>query len=72
MAVDDANSGLGWSDLARWYDELVASGRSPHGNAVAATLQLAGDVSGRRLLDVACGQGIATRALAPCRPCAAC
>ena len=55
---------LGWSDLADWYDELVASGRSPHGTAVAATLQLTGEVSGRRVLDVACGQGIATRALA--------
>lgn len=55
---------VGWSDIAPWYDELVGSGRSPHGAAVAATLQLAGDVAGRRVLDVACGQGLAARALA--------
>ena len=32
--------------------------------ALACTLQLAGDVTGLELLDLACGQGLATRALA--------
>jgi ubiquinone/menaquinone biosynthesis C-methylase UbiE len=56
--------GTTWSDIAQWYDELVSSGRSPHGTAVATTLELAGDVQGLRVLDVGCGQGSATRALA--------
>ena len=57
-------TGTTWSDIAQWYDELVSSGRSPHGTAVATTLELAGGVRGVRVLDVGCGQGMATRALA--------
>jgi len=53
-----------WSDIADWYDALVRSGRSPHDLAVATTLALAGDIAGLRVLDVGCGQGAATRALA--------
>ena len=53
-----------WSDIAEWYDALVRSGRSPHGLAVATTLRLAGEVAGLRVLDLACGQGAASRALA--------
>ncbi len=53
-----------WSSVAGWYDELVASGSGPHETALACTLQLAGDVSGLELLDMACGPGLATRALA--------
>ena len=56
--------GTTWSDIAGWYDDLVSSGRSPHGTAVATTLELACDVRGLRVLDAACGQGSATRALA--------
>src|SRR3954471_11877651 len=54
----------GWADIADWYDGVVRSGRTPHGLATRTMLGLAGDVTGRRVLDVACGQGIATRALA--------
>jgi ubiquinone/menaquinone biosynthesis C-methylase UbiE len=53
-----------WPDIAGWYDHVVRSGRTPHELAVRTTLELAGDVTGRRALDVACGQGIAARALA--------
>src|SRR3954469_176343 len=60
----DGTTGVGWSEIADWYDVLVRSGRSPHALAVATTLALAGDVAGLRVLDVACGQGAATRALA--------
>ena len=53
-----------WSDIADWYDELVESGSGPHETALASTMQLAGDVAGLRVLDIACGSGMATRALA--------
>jgi|SRR4051794_18388720 ubiquinone/menaquinone biosynthesis C-methylase UbiE len=56
--------GPGWSDIAGWYDTYVRSGRTPHELATRALLELAGDVTGRRVVDVACGQGLATRALA--------
>src|SRR4051812_26560025 len=56
--------GPGWSDIADWYDTYVRSGRTPHELATRALLELAGDVTGRRVVDVACGQGLATRALA--------
>jgi len=53
-----------WSSVAGWYDELLTSGSGPHETALACMLQLAGDVTGLGLLDLACGQGLATRALA--------
>jgi ubiquinone/menaquinone biosynthesis C-methylase UbiE len=53
-----------WSDIADWYDELVESGSGPHETALASTMRLAGDVAGLRVLDIACGSGMATRALA--------
>ena len=68
MAPDSQDScgvsSAGWSDIADWYDALVSSGRSPHELAVTTTLTLAGDVAGLRVLDVGCGQGLASRALA--------
>jgi SAM-dependent methyltransferase len=53
-----------WSEIARWYDELVSGGSGPHETAVSCTLDMAGDVRGLRVLDMACGQGLASRALA--------
>jgi ubiquinone/menaquinone biosynthesis C-methylase UbiE len=54
----------GWAGIADWYDRLVASASGPHEHAIAITLRLAGDVRGASVLDLACGQGIAARALA--------
>lgn len=55
---------VGWSEIAEWYDEHVRSGRTPHGLAAETILALAGNLRGLRVLDVGCGQGSATRALA--------
>jgi ubiquinone/menaquinone biosynthesis C-methylase UbiE len=55
---------VGWSEIAEWYDEHVGSGHTPHGLAAETVLALAGDVRDLRVLDVGCGQGSATRALA--------
>jgi SAM-dependent methyltransferase len=53
-----------WSGIAAWYDGLLSGGSGPHEQATAVTLRLAGDVSGAVVLDLACGQGLASRALA--------
>lgn len=53
-----------WPQIADWYDELVRGGSGPHELAVAVTMRLAHDVRGARVLDLACGQGIAACALA--------
>jgi ubiquinone/menaquinone biosynthesis C-methylase UbiE len=62
--AQSARSGPGWSDIAGWYDALIASGSGPHETAVECTLRLAGDLRGLAVVDVACGQGLAARALA--------
>jgi ubiquinone/menaquinone biosynthesis C-methylase UbiE len=55
---------VGWSEIAEWYDAHVRSGGTPHAMAVDTTLALAGDVKDLHVLDIGCGQGNATRALA--------
>ena len=50
-----------------WYDELVQSGSGPHETAVECTVGLVGDLTGQDVLDIACGQGHAARALRPSR-----
>ena len=62
MAVSDPESV--WSQLASWYDAKVAAGSGPHETALASLLRLVPDVTGAAVLDVACGQGLATRAVA--------
>ena len=58
------DDGPSWSDIAPWYDELVRAGSGPHETALACLLDLVPEVEGLDLLDLACGQGLATRALA--------
>jgi SAM-dependent methyltransferase len=53
-----------WSGIAGWYDELLRAGSGPHELAVATTLHLVPDLHDARVLDLACGQGLAARALA--------
>ncbi|MBN2622168.1 MAG: methyltransferase domain-containing protein [Acidimicrobiales bacterium] len=59
-----ADAGPTWSDIAAWYDQLVRHGSGPHDTAVACLLGLIPDLAGATVLDVACGQGLATRAVA--------
>jgi SAM-dependent methyltransferase len=62
--MTDAVNGPSWSDIAGWYDNLIESGSGPHETAVACLVGLLPDVAGATVLDVACGQGLATRAVA--------
>ena len=64
--MDDSagDTGPTWSDIAVWYDQLLRDGSGPHDTAVACLLGLAPQLDGARVLDVACGQGLATRAVA--------
>lgn len=50
--------------IADWYDELVRSAPLYEELILPAMLDLAGDVAGLAVLDVACGQGLVSRALA--------
>lgn len=56
-------SGPSWSDIAPWYDALVTAGSGHHDTAVRSLLGLTPSLTDQVVLDVACGQGLATRAL---------
>jgi SAM-dependent methyltransferase len=56
--------GPSWSDIAGWYDDLVSNGSGAHETALRCLLSLVPDLRGATVLDLACGQGIVTRALA--------
>lgn len=55
-----------WDHVADWYDQLIDERGSDHHERVIlpGTLRLLGEASGRRVLDLACGQGILARRLA--------
>lgn len=55
-----------WTNVADWYDQLVGgTGSEFHRNVVLpGVLKLMGDVRGKKVLDVACGQGVLCRLLA--------
>ena len=59
-----ADSGPTWSDIATWYDDLVRAGSGPHETALDCLLRLVPPLRGAEVLDLACGQGLASRALA--------
>jgi ubiquinone/menaquinone biosynthesis C-methylase UbiE len=52
--------------IAEWYDEQVRSGvlLPFHELAIAAMMEMLGDLQGREVCDIACGQGIVARELA--------
>src|SRR5262245_1694152 len=54
-----------WSDIAPWYDELIRAGSGPHETAVGCLVGLLPpSLAGQAVVDVGCGQGLATRAVA--------
>lgn len=55
-----------YDDIAEWYDEIVRGGPRSlyHDFVVPAMLVAAGDVGRWRVCDLACGQGVVSRALA--------
>lgn len=53
-----------YDSIAEWYDENVEQHGFQHWLVVPVLLDLAGDVSGRRVCDLACGQGYVSRRLA--------
>lgn len=58
------SDGPSWSDIAEWYDNLLESGSGPHQTALRCLEKLIPEVEGLEVVDVACGQGIASRHLA--------
>lgn len=55
-----------YDGISGWYDESLRDGPIGlfHELAIPAVLKLAGDVKGRKVCDLACGQGIVARRLA--------
>jgi ubiquinone/menaquinone biosynthesis C-methylase UbiE len=54
-----------YDEIADWYDAQVRDSLLPfHTVAIAALLELMGDIHGQEVCDLACGQGILSRELA--------
>lgn len=55
-----------WNEVAQWYDAMLEDKGNDHYERVIlpGTLELLGDLRGKRVLDVACGQGILSRRMA--------
>ena len=55
-----------YDDIAEWYDQWVGTYPMHKDPFFAAVEVLMGDVSGRHICDLACGQGRVSRYLADC------
>lgn len=53
-----------YDQIAEWYDESLRDGTLLHDLVFPALFGLIGEVAGRRVCDLACGQGIVARRLA--------
>lgn len=53
-----------YDQIANWYDESIRSGSLIHDLVVPELLNLAGDIQGQHVCDLACGQGVIARQLA--------
>ncbi len=64
--ADVAATDMGWDHVAKWYDRLLEERTSDLYAEVVlpGTLGLLGNIEGKRVLDVACGQGQLCRLLA--------
>jgi len=62
-AEEVEEAGPTWAEIAAWYDQMISRGSGPHEVAVACLLGLLPAVAGARVLEIACGQGLATRAV---------
>jgi 2-polyprenyl-3-methyl-5-hydroxy-6-metoxy-1,4-benzoquinol methylase len=65
-ASSTASSSTHWDGVAKWYDDLVGrEGSEFHQKVIFPNvLRLMGDLKGKKILDIACGQGAFCRALA--------
>jgi SAM-dependent methyltransferase len=62
--VAASDNGPTWSEIASWYDDLLTGDSGPHETAVQCLRRLLPNVRGATVLDIACGQGLATRTIA--------
>ena len=53
-----------YDPIAAWYDEAIRRGGSIHDLVLPALLELIGNTRGRKICDLACGQGVLARRLA--------
>lgn len=53
-----------YDEIAEWYDESVEAGSLLSATIVSNMLELAGDIAGQDICDLACGQGLLARELA--------
>lgn len=69
MSKNMHNKDTSWQAVATWYDELLEGGVDTYQEKVIKPnlLRLLGDVSGKKVLDLACGQGYFSRVLAEAR-----
>lgn len=63
--IAPSEKNLGWDDVAQWYEKLVGhEGSDYHQHVIVpALMKRLGDLRGKRLLDLCCGQGFLGRIL---------
>jgi len=59
----EAAGNISWDEMAGWYDRLLRAGSGAHETAVECLRRLLPPLDGADVIDVACGQGLATRVL---------
>ena len=64
--LDNGKSQTSWGKVAGWYDELLESDDGTYQSKIILPnlLRLLGDIKGREILDLACGQGFFSREFA--------
>ncbi len=53
-----------YDEIADWYNESIETNSLMHDLVLPPVFDLLGDVRGQRICDLACGQGVLSRALA--------